>query len=214
MKRFLVFAVLFMVMAVIANADEKGKTCSESCKIKCADKAASAKATGTEAKDAKTACEGMKTGDAMNTDAAPAAVINAKDASVTATSIAPKIAETCPDTKDQAALETFHKAMQPMHAALEENKYAELRGGYTDLAKASEGIKTYNCPMGDKCPPECKKSFDGKKADLLKSVEELGVACNGTDDKKLEASFMTMHEAYVGFASMCQHEKPAAEEKK
>jgi hypothetical protein len=211
-KRFLVFALVFVFMTVMANADEKGKTCSETCKVKCAaGKAVAAQTTGTEA---KAACEGMKTGDAMKTEEAPAAVINAKDAAATATLAAPKIAETCPDTKDQAALENFHKAMQPMHAALEENKYAELRGGYTDLAKASEGIKTYNCPMSDKCTPECKKSFDGKKADLLKSVEELGVACNGTDDKKLEASFMTMHEAYVGFASMCQHEKPAAEEKK
>jgi len=208
-KRFLVFALVFVFMTVMANADEKGKTCSETCKVKCASgKAAAAQTTGTEAKDAKAACEGMKTEDA------PAAVINATDASVSSTSAAPKLAETCPDVKGQASLEAFHEAMHPMHMALEDGKYAELRKGYPELAKNSEGIKAYNCPMSDKCPPECKKSFDGKKAELLKAVEELGVACNGTDDKKLESSFMTMHEAYIGFASMCQHEKPAAEEKK
>lgn len=251
MKKLLVLTLILAFMTVMAYAEDKGKSCAETCKVKCAAaKAAAGQTTGTESKDAQAGCAtkaageaaatvetsakasgeaatavettakdphagcGAKaTGEVMKTDEAPAAVINTKDASVTTTSIAPKIAETCPDTKDQAALETFHKAMSPMHMALEDGKYAELRKGYPELAKASVGVKDYNCPMSDKCSPECKKGFEGKRGELLKAVEELGVACNGNDDKKLESSFMTMHEAYVGFASMCKPAKPAEEKK-
>ena len=200
MKKLLVFALIFVFMAVLANADEKSKSCSETCKIKCPAAKTTAQVTTTDSKDPHAACDPK------------AASATATEAAMT-TSEAPKIAETCPDVNGEAALENFHKAMSPMHMALEDNKYAEMREKYPELLKASEGIKAYSCPMGDKCPPECKKSFDDKKAELLKGVEAVGLACKSTDDKQLESSFMAMHEAYVGFASMCKHDKPAEEKK-
>jgi hypothetical protein len=198
-KKLLVFVLAIVFMTALAYADEKGKPCSETCKVKCAAGKATAQATGTEAKAA----------DAVKVEAVPAVAGEKAPAAVEA----PKLAETCPDVHGEAALEAFHEAMHPMHMALEDGKYADLRKGYPELLKASEGIKGYSCPMSDKCPPECKKAFDDKKTGLLKDVEALGVACNGTDDKKVEASFMSMHEAYIGFASMCKHEKPAEEKK-
>jgi len=211
-KKLLVLSLILAFMTVMAYAGEKGKTCSETCKIKCAEtKAASDKTTATEAKDPHAGCDAKATGEVVKAEEAPAAVINANEASIA--SGAPKIAETCPDTKGQAELEAFHGAMSPMHMALEDNKYDEMRKDYPNLAKTTDGIKAYNCPMGDKCPPECKKAFEGKKAELLKAVDEVGVACKGTDDKKLESAFMTMHEAYINFATMCKAEKPAEEKK-
>jgi hypothetical protein len=208
-KKLLVFALVIVLMSIMAHADEKAKPCSEACKAKCGLEKAAVKTTAAEAKDAHSGCE-AKAAEAVKTEAvAPAA---ATEQALTDAK-APKIAETCPDVDGNKALENFHNAMSPMHMALEDNKYAEVRGGYAELLKASEGVKTYSCPMGDKCPPECKKSFDEKKSTLLKDVEELGAACKGTDDKQVDAAFMAMHEAYVSFASMCKHDKPSEDKK-
>jgi hypothetical protein len=117
--------------------------------------------------------------------------------------------EVCPDVKVHANLSTFHEALHPMHVALKDGNFDEMRKDFTALEAAAPGIETAQCPMTDKCPPDCKKAFESKKANLLKSIDEVGIACKGADNKKLEDSFNVMHEAYVDFASMCKQEMPA-----
>ncbi len=121
----------------------------------------------------------------------------------TTESAAPKVAESCPDVTGRAALSSFHEVMSPMHMAFEENKYDEMKSSMPKLIEASKGIASSKCPSSDKCPPDCIKKFDEKKAALLKGVEELDLAFKGDDTKKVDAAFMTMHQAFVDFASVC-----------
>lgn len=115
----------------------------------------------------------------------------------------------CPDVSSKEALNAFHESLHPMHMALGEGKYDEIRSLYSKLELASAGVAAYKCPMGDKCPPECRKEFEARKANLLKSVEVLGAACKGDDNKKVEETFNVMHEAYIKFASTCGEKETA-----
>lgn len=137
--------------------------------------------------------------------AAEAAVTEAPAATTEA-----KIPEgSCPEVGEHNALNAFHECMHPMHAALEESKYAEMRELYPKLKEASKGLVDYKCAMWDKCSQECKKDFETKKAGLLKSVDDLGESCKGEDNAKIEAAFAVMHDAYITFASKCAPAKPA-----
>ncbi len=97
--------------------------------------------------------------------------------------------------------------MHPMHMALEASDYATIRSGMPKLAEASKGVGAYKCPSSEKCSPDCLKKFEEKKSVFMKSVDELNAACKGEDNGKVDATFGVMHEAYVGFASMCAHPK-------
>jgi hypothetical protein len=123
-----------------------------------------------------------------------------------------KIAEgSCPDVTGKTSLNNFHELMHPMHMALQDGNYAEIRSSMPKLQAASEGVATYKCPMDDKCSPECKAKFEAKKTSLLKSVKTLNLACQGSDDKMIDESFGAMHAAYIDFAGMCN---PKAEGEK
>jgi len=130
------------------------------------------------------------------------------------TSAPTKVAEgSCPDVAGRNALLAFHENMHPMHVALEEGNYAEIRNLLPKLVESSKGVANYECAMGSKCPPECLKDFGAKKAGLLKAVDELTMACNSDDNAKVDATFGVMHEAYTQFASKCTHPEPAKLEK-
>jgi hypothetical protein len=127
----------------------------------------------------------------------------AVSATATTASSTPKIGETCPDVSSKTALSNFHEVMSPMHVAFEGNKYDEMKGYMPKLVEVSKGIASYKCPMSDKCSPDCMKKFDEKKVALLKGVDELDLAFKGTDNKKIDTAFTTMHQAFVEFAGMC-----------
>jgi hypothetical protein len=125
------------------------------------------------------------------------------DPAVVTGTAAPKVAESCPDVTGKAALSGFHEVMSPMHMAFEDNKYDEMKSSMPKLIEASKGIASYKCPNSDKCPPDCIKKFDEKKAALQKGVEDLDLAFKSDDTKKIDSAFMTMHQAFVDFAGMC-----------
>jgi hypothetical protein len=111
----------------------------------------------------------------------------------------------CPDVAGRNELNNFHENMHPMHMALEESKYADLKAGLPKLVEASKALAAYKCPMWDKCSDECKKDFETKKASLLNAVGELAASCKGDDNAKIDGTFEVMHEAYIQFASICAH---------
>ena len=149
---------------------------------------------------------------------APAATTEAKAAVKADAKVAGemKVAESgCPDVTGKDQVQAFHENMHPMHVALEESKYAEIREMYPRLKESSKGIADYKCPAWDKCSDECKKDFETKKAGLLTAVDNLGEACKGEDNAGIDATFGVMHDAYMQFASKCAHaEKPKAEDAK
>ncbi len=117
----------------------------------------------------------------------------------------------CPDVSEQAALMNFHEAMHPMHMALQESNFDLLREKLPVLIKTTKAVGDYKCDGYEKCSDPCRKNFDGKKGDLLESVNSLKEACKGKDNEKVTAAFDIMHEAYISFANICVHpeEKPA-----
>jgi hypothetical protein len=115
----------------------------------------------------------------------------------------------CPDVVGKNELTNFHNNMHPMDMALKAGNYAEIKSSMPKLMEASKGVAAYKCPMTGKCSPECLKAFDDKKTTLLKAVDELNLACQGDDNKKIDATFGTMHQAYIDFAGMCN---PSAKE--
>lgn len=116
----------------------------------------------------------------------------------------------CPDVTGKAQLENFHNVLQPMHEALNEKNYDAMRGSVPKLEDAAAGLKAAQCPGGDKCPADCKKNYEAKKANLLKKVDDVNDASKTTDNAKFEKAFMAMHTAYIEFASSCNMPKETA----
>ena len=115
----------------------------------------------------------------------------------------------CPDVSERAALNEFHEAMHPMHAALNEKDFEELNECLPSLLKASQALIDYKCEGYEKCSEPCKKDFDGRKAELIEAVDGLKEVCKGKDNEKMTANFDVMHEAYITFANTCVHEEKA-----
>jgi hypothetical protein len=213
-----VIAIILIIGVVNCFAVEKcPKTC---CAMGLADASKAAGTDKTQATDPHAGCpmkDGAKaaaTTDAKVTETStPGAAVEAQPASA----IAPvakeanaKMAEgSCPDVTGKTQLNTFHDLMHPMHTALGKGDYATIRANMPKLYDASKGLAECKCPMGDKCPPDCKKNYEAKKTALIKSVDDLNVACQGKDDKKVEETFTVMHSAYIEFAGMCN---PSAKE--
>ncbi len=100
----------------------------------------------------------------------------------------------CPSIKQCKELIEFHEAMHPMHIALSENDYETARECYPALVENSKALESMPCD--DKSIKDT-KAFKGKRTLLLKTVDELGKACQAKDDKKLTEAFDRMHEAYI-----------------
>jgi hypothetical protein len=150
----------------------------------------------------KKASEQTSKGSVELNSAAAESAPKADPATVTGAA-APKVAESCPDVTGKAALSDFHEIMSPMHMAFEDDKYGEMKSYMPRLVEASKELASYKCPNSDKCPPDCIKKFDEKKAALLKGVGDLDLAFKSDDNKKIDSAFMTMHQAFVDFAGMC-----------
>lgn len=125
-----------------------------------------------------------------------------------------KTEHVCPDVSGRASLENFHEAMHPMHVALIEEDFDEFDSCLPDLVKASQALTAYKCERYDKCPDDCRKNFDGKKAELIEAVDHLSEACKGKDTEKITADFDVMHEAYITLANTCDHREKKAEKEK
>ncbi|UCC78411.1 MAG: hypothetical protein JSW64_08975 [Candidatus Zixiibacteriota bacterium] len=177
---FSIIAFLFLLSTLAWAGDGKG--CSEAVKKACP--AAKTKA-GCPAKKDQAASVQM------------ASVDESKESAETGYA--------CPDVGEKAALRDFHESMHPMHMALSEQKYDAVREGLPGLLKASKAVDKYRCEGYDKCPKECRKTFDSRKKELLSAVKDLKKACKGKDDEKVTASFDKMHEAYITFANSCSH---------
>ena len=220
-------AMLFIIGSAAAFADENGcGMAKESGAAACCAKgdvlqASSQTPEKAEKQDPHAGCaakhgsqattgSAAETPPAANAEAQPAsaaAIVQGKSVEETAV---PHTAASCPDVGSKEALNSFHANMHPMHVALNDGKYDEIRTLFSKLEATTAGVASFMCPMGDKCPPECLKEFETRKASLIKSVDELGAACKSDDNKKVEDSFNTMHEAYIKFASQCGgHEKEA-----
>lgn len=124
-----------------------------------------------------------------------------------------KTKHVCPDVSGKTRLNEFHEAMHPMHVAVMDEDFEELRKCLPNLLKASEAVADYKCHGYEKCSEACKKNFDGKKAELIEAVDHLSEACKGKDTEKITANFDIMHEAYITFANVCVHPEKAKLEK-
>ncbi len=120
----------------------------------------------------------------------------------------------CPDVSERAALNEFHEAMHPMHAALNEKDFEGLNECLPNLLKASETLIDYKCEGYEKCSDPRKKDFDGRKAELIEAVDGLKEVCKGKDQEKMTANFDVMHEAYITFANVCVHPEGTEKEHK
>lgn len=186
MKRIL-FTVLVIVLAMGIVTAYAGDGCG-------------AKATAKTAKDTKTkaCCPGgkMKAGCATKTLSGDKAEGGHK----------------CPDVTERTALMNFHEAMHPMHVAYQESNFDQLREKLPTLMETTKAVGEYKCDGYEKCSDPCRKNFDGKKGDLLESVNSLKEACKGKNNEKVTAAFDVMHEAYISFANTCTHPEDGKEE--
>ena len=135
------------------------------------------------------------------------------DASLSDKEAKGKTKHVCPNVSGKTRLNEFHEAMHPMHVALMGEDFEELHKCLPGLLKASEALVDYKCDGYEKCSEPCKKSFDGKKAEFLESIDMLAEACKGKDNEKITANFDVMHEAYITFANCCVHPEKAKAEK-
>ena len=187
MKRIL-FTVLIIVLAMGIVTAYAGEGCG-----------AKATAKDAGATKAKACCAGKAKAECATTKTLSGDKAGAKEDHV------------CPDVTERTALMNFHEAMHPMHVAYQENNFDQLREKLPTLMKTTKAVGEYKCDGYEKCSDPCRKNFDGKKGDLLESVNSLKEACKGKDNEKVTAAFDVMHEAYITFANTCAHpeEKPA-----
>ena len=126
-----------------------------------------------------------------------------------------KTAHVCPDVTGRTALQEFHEAMHPMHMALGAEDFEKFDECLPTLMKASKKLVDYKCDGYEKCSDACRKNFDGKKAELIQAVDQLGEACKTKDKERITADFDVMHEAYITLANTCvKPETEKTEEKK
>ena len=183
--------ILFMLLAFVLVFGVVAAFAGEGCGDKAATKAAGAT-------NAKACCAGKanaaSASNAMSVDKAAA-----------------EAGHVCPDVVGRTVLTNFHENMHPMHMAVKESNFDQLREKLPALVEASKAVADYKCDGYEKCSDACRKNFDGKKGELLESVNNLKEACKGQDNEKVAAAFDVMHEAYISFASTCAHpeEKPA-----
>ena len=190
MRRIL-FSLLVFVLAMGVISAYAGEGCGQ--------KAASTAAGESTAKS-KACCAGKH--------AAAAATMSDEAAGA-------KAGHVCPDVSERTALMNFHEAMHPMHMAAQASDFDGLREKLPTLVEASKAVGDYKCAGYEKCTDICRTNFDGKKGELLESVNNLKEACKGQDNEKVAEKFNTMHEAYITFANACvDPETEKTEEKK
>jgi hypothetical protein len=163
---------------------------------------------GAKASDAGKTCPAKKTGCPMKQAKAETAEDEALSEGESETG------HVCPDVSGRATLESFHEAMHPMHVALIEEDFDGFGSCLPNLVKASQALTAYKCYRYDKCPDDCRKNFDGKKAELIEAVDHLSQACKDQDREKITDNFDIMHEAYITFANTCDHREKKAEKEK
>ncbi len=162
-----------------------------------------AKATATGAKD-MTGCPMMKkAADKAETPSTAAEQTSATKGGAAAAVTTAKATDETGEMPGKAEFENFHNVLHPMHMALKDGKYDEIKSSMPKLMEASKGLAASKCPMPGKCTPDCMKSFETKKASLMKAVDGLDAACKTNDNKQIETSFNTMHTAYYDLAAMC-----------
>jgi hypothetical protein len=113
-------------------------------------------------------------------------------------------APTCGDKVQSMELKQFHAAMHPMALAMgfegdEKPDMAKFRTLYPAMKEKTEALA--KMPVDEKTAKDT-KAFTEKRAELVKLVDELGVACKGTDDSKINHAFEKVHEGYIQLVSL------------
>jgi hypothetical protein len=191
------------------NAASKDKaSCAEKCKMAkgsagCAAMKADEKATSGEAKPAECPMhtQAAKAEGSLKTEETTAP---AKVEMVKAESEANAPAPTCGDKVQSMELKQFHAAMHPMALAMgfegdEKPDMAKFRALYPKMKEKTDILA--NMPVDEKTAKDT-KAFTEKRAELVKLVDELGVACKGTDDSKINPAFEKVHEGYIQLVTL------------
>jgi hypothetical protein len=197
-----------------AAGDEKTATpkaaasCAEKCKLAkgstgCAAMKVEDKAASGEAKPADCAAhaEAMKAGETAKTEGT-AAPVTAEMVKVEGDA---KIAQpTCGEKMQCMELMQFHAAMHPMALAMgfegdEKPDMSKFRALYPKMKEKTEALA--KMPVDEKVAKDS-KAFTEKRTELVKLVDELGVACKGTDDAKINPAFEKVHEGYIQLVTL------------
>jgi hypothetical protein len=113
-------------------------------------------------------------------------------------------APTCGDKVQSMELKQFHAAMHPMALAIgfegeEKPDLAKVRELYPAMKEKTNALA--NMPVDEKVAKD-PKAFTEKRAELVKLVDELGVACKGTDDSMIKPAFEKVHEGYIQLVTL------------
>jgi len=101
-------------------------------------------------------------------------------------------------------LDQFHAAMHPMALAMgfegdAKPDMKKFRALYPKMKEKTDALAKMS--INDKGIEDTLK-FVEKRAELVKFVDELGVACKSSDDSKIGPAFEKVHEAYINLAMM------------
>lgn len=222
MKKAVVILSALLLLASMAVADEKctdnkGKAgCSKTCKLvkgsePCVAMHDSAKAADAKTKSGETKVvpcpEHAVTAKAVETATKiEGAATPGKAELVKETGKAHAPAHTCGEKTKCVELDQFHAAMHPMALAMgfegdEKPDMAKFRALYPKMKERADALT--KMPVDDKGMKD-PKQFAEKRAELAKLVDELGVACKGTDDSKIGPSFEKVHEGYIQLTTLAK----------
>jgi hypothetical protein len=211
-KAVILSVLLFVTLAfAMAFAGEKGcdpKACSAVCPMKGNAKAEAAPAA---AKDGLTKTADQTKDTPVAQPATAEAPVKAETPNKVDEAAAPKTAcETMHAAgsapKQCKELTQFHAAMHPMALAIGfegegKKDYAAVRAAYPNVKTKTEALAKMSC---DSTCTKDPKAFELKRSALVTAVDELGLACNGKDDAKIDPAFAKMHESYVNLATCCK----------
>lgn len=167
----------------ITNKQTSAQKTSKGCSKKCS---------------ASSACKVNET--AMKCGSHSKDATTAKSMSSASSELTAKDDHFCPTLHKSTALIEFHKAMHPLHKALNNGDYQKIRDGFTALSSNIETVKQMKYDASFKANP---KEFEKKRKELAKRVKKLGKAVKDSDDKRLVKEFDKMHEAYIALGSIC-----------
>ena len=190
--------------AVKKDETPKAKSsCAETCKLAkgatgCAAMKTEAKAASGEAKPVECAAhaEAVKAGETPKVESAAIAVKAEGEAKTEHV--------VCGEKKQCLELNQFHAAMHPMALAMgfegdEKPDMAKFRTLYPAMKEKTEALA--KMPVDENTAKDT-KAFTEKRTELVKLVDELGVACKGTDDSKINPAFEKVHEGYIQLVTL------------
>lgn len=187
-------------------AEPKAKpSCAETCKMaKTPAGCAAMKSAASETKSAPCPehAAATKAADAPAKVEAIAAPVSGEPVKETGETKTP--APTCGEKSKCVELMQFHAAMHPMALALgfegdEKPDMTKFRDLYPAMKEKTDALAKMAI---DETAIKDAKQFAEKRVELVKLVDELGVACKGTDDAAIKPAFEKVHEGYIQLAML------------